>query len=146
MEELLFRVRIEKVRKIVPGGETGQLSIYNGLVAAKEVAGDEKAIVLIHDGVRPLINSKLLSDNIRCVKQYGSAITAGIVKETIVVIDEDMNIEHVPSREHSRVAKAPQSFWLDDILAVHQMAMEKGEKNHEGEIFRQAHLREMQGH
>ena len=130
LKELLFRFRIEKVKKIVPGGETGQLSIYNGLLAAKEVAGDEKAIVLIHDGVRPLINSQLLSDNIRCVKQYGSAITAGIVKETIVVIDEDMNIEHVPSREHSRVAKAPQSFWLDDILAVHQMAMSKGEKNH----------------
>ena len=130
LEELLFRFRIEKVKKIVPGGETGQLSIYNGLMAAKEVAGDEDAIVLIHDGVRPLINSQLLSDNIQCVKQYGSAITAGIVKETIVVIDEDMNIEHVPSREHSRVAKAPQSFWLDEILAVHQKAMEKGEKNH----------------
>lgn len=130
LEELLFRFRIEKVKKIVPGGETGQLSIYNGLLAAKEVAGAEKAIVLIHDGVRPLINSQLLSDNILCVKQFGSAITAGIVKETIVVIDEDMNIEHVPSREHSRVAKAPQSFWLDDILSVHQMAMEKGEKNH----------------
>ena len=130
LEELLFRFRIEKVKKIVPGGETGQLSIYNGLLAAKEVAGDEETIVLIHDGVRPLINSQLLSDNIRCVKQYGSAITAGIVKETIVVIDEDMNIEYVPSREHSRVAKAPQSFWLDEILSVHQMAMEKGEKNH----------------
>lgn len=42
--------------KIVPGGETGQLSIYHGLCAAKEISGDEKSIVLIHDGVRPLID------------------------------------------------------------------------------------------
>ena len=48
--------------KVVPGGETGQLSIYNGLKATKDVAGDkyEDSIVLIHDGVRPLINDYLI--------------------------------------------------------------------------------------
>ena len=64
LNELLYRFRIEKVRKVVPGGETGQLSIYAGLKAAKEVAGEDNTIVLIHDGVRPLINEKLIADNI----------------------------------------------------------------------------------
>ena len=105
------------------------MSIYNGLKAAEEVAGGEKSIVLIHDGVRPLINPELLSMNIESVKRFGSAITAGIVKETIVVVAEDMNIEQVPSRARSRVAKAPQSFWLDDILAVHEQALVDGEEN-----------------
>ena len=125
LEKLLYKFRIEKVKKIVAGGKSGQLSIYNGLCAAKEIAQNKRAIVLIHDGVRPLISSGLLSDNIRCVKEHGSAITAGVVKETIVVVDEEGCIEHVPSREKSRVAKAPQSFWLDDILNAHNRALKE---------------------
>ena len=126
LEKLLYQYRIEKVKKIVGGGESGQLSIYNGLCAAEEVAAGNKAIVLIHDGVRPLINSELLSANIECVKEKGSAITSGIVKETIVVADKNGRIEQVPSRERSRVAKAPQSFWLDEIIGVHRQAIKDG--------------------
>lgn len=127
--KLLFKFRIDKVKKIVTGGNTGQLSIYNGLCAAKELAGDELSIVLIHDGVRPLINSNLLSQNIACVKKYGSAITAGIVKETIVVIDEENCIEQVPTRDKSRVAKAPQCFYLDEILKAHDKALSENKIN-----------------
>lgn len=130
LNNLLYKFRIEKVKKVVPGGETGQLSIYNGLKAAKEIANDEKAIVLIHDGVRPLITEKLITDNIEAVLRYDSAITAAKVKETILVVNEtDSSIDYVPSRNNSRVAKAPQSFWLDDILSTHEKALSKGEYN-----------------
>ena len=122
LEKLLYKFRIDKVQRIVPGGKTGQLSIYNGLCAAKELAKDENSIVLIHDGVRPLINSELLSQNIECVKKHGSSITSGIVKETIVVIDDEGKIGQVPTRAKSRVAKAPQCFWLNDIFEVHNQA------------------------
>ena len=104
LEELIYKYRIDKVKKIVEGGKTGQISIYNGLNAAKEISSDEKNIVLIHDGVRPLINKELISKNIKCVEENGSAITTGIVKETIVVINEDESIEYVPVRAYSRVA------------------------------------------
>ncbi|MDE7395110.1 MAG: 2-C-methyl-D-erythritol 4-phosphate cytidylyltransferase [Clostridiales bacterium] len=129
LKELLYKYRIEKVKKVVAGGESGQLSIYNGLCAAKEVAGERPAIVLIHDGVRPLIDSELLTKNVMCVKEHGSAITTGIVKETIAVVDENGCILHVPSRADSRVAKAPQSFWLSDIFGVHEKAMKDGITN-----------------
>ncbi len=129
LKDLLEKYRIRKVRKIVPGGETGQLSIYNGLLVAKETAGEEPAIVLIHDGVRPLISTELLSKNIEAVKEFGSSITAGVVKETIVEIDDSGNVKSVPSRAHSRVAKAPQSFWLEEILAAHEQALRNGENN-----------------
>ena len=129
LKQLIFKYRIDKVKEIVAGGESGQLSIYNGLCAAEKVAAGSKAVVLIHDGVRPLISSDLLSENIRCVKENGSAVTAGIVKETIVVVDKNGKIEQVPSREKSRVAKAPQSFWLEDILKVHRQAMKDGITN-----------------
>ena len=87
LEHLLYKFRIEKVGRVVPGGKTGQLSIYNGLCAAKEIAGNEEAVVLIHDGVRPLINEKVISDNIEGVEKNGSAITTAVVKETILVVN-----------------------------------------------------------
>ena len=128
-KNLVAQFHLQKIKKIVPGGESGQLSIYNGLVAAKEIAQDEKSIVLIHDGVRPLINSDLLTKNIECVKKHGSSITSGIVKETIVEIDDEGGIKMVPDRAHSRVAKAPQCFWLHDILSAHNRALEEGRKD-----------------
>lgn len=130
LEKLLYKFRIDKVKKIVPGGETGQLSIYNGLRVAKEIAGEEKSIVLIHDGVRPLISENLITNNIETVMKHGSAITTAKVKETILVVNEGKSsIDYVPSRNNSRVAKAPQSFWLDDILKAHEKSLKEGETN-----------------
>ena len=126
LNNLLYKYRVEKVKKIVPGGETGQMSIFNGLVAASEVSGGEDAVVLIHDGVRPLINAKVISDNISSVKKHGSAITTAVVKETILVVNDEEAIVSVPDRAHSRVAKAPQSFWLNDILEAHRRAQNEG--------------------
>ena len=124
LRKLIKKYGIKKVKKIVPGGDTGQLSIYNGICAAKEISTGEDDIVLIHDGVRPLINSELLSKNIAAVKEHGTSITAGIVKETIVVIDDkDNSVCQVPNRANSRVAKAPQCFYLKDILSAHEKAM-----------------------
>ncbi|MCD8371498.1 MAG: 2-C-methyl-D-erythritol 4-phosphate cytidylyltransferase [Clostridiales bacterium] len=131
MQALLAKFHIGKVKRVVPGGKTGQLSIYQGLCAAKEIADGEKSIVLIHDGVRPLINEHVITDNIASVKKYGSAITTAVVKETILVVKNDEGvIDYVPSRKNSRVAKAPQSFWLDDILDAHRRALAEGQENY----------------
>lgn len=120
---LIKKFNISKVKEIVPGGETGQISIYNGLLAAKKVDFEDDSIVLIHDGVRPFINDEVINGNIETVKTYGSAITTGEVKETILVVKEDGKIDYVPNRSNSRVAKAPQSFYLKDILKVHESAI-----------------------
>lgn len=129
-KSLLYKFRIEKVKVVVPGGATGQLSIYNGLKAAKKIAGDEKSIVLIHDGVRPLINEKVITDNINSVIKNGSAITTAVVKETILVVNDGTStIDYVPSRKNSRVARAPQSFWLNDIFGAHEKTLAKGITN-----------------
>lgn len=124
--ELLSSFGIDKAKRVVAGGETGQLSIYAGLCAAKEVAGDERSIVLIHDGVRPLITEKTISDNIASVMRYGSAITSVRVKETVLEVDEEEVIRSVPPRAMSRLARAPQSFWLDEILSAHRRALAEG--------------------
>ena len=129
MEEMKYRYRLDKISKIVPGGETGQLSIYNGLCAAEELYGANGNIVLIHDGVRPLINEKTITDNIESVKANGSAITCKLATETVILVDKDSKVCEVPSREASRMAQAPQSFWLNDILEVHRRALADGQRN-----------------
>lgn len=129
MEEMKYRYRLDKIASIVPGGETGQMSIYNGLCAAEQIYGVEDTIVLIHDGVRPLIDSQTISDNIQSVKKYGSAVTCTLAKETVILVDDQSKVEEVPSREHSRLAKAPQSFWLKDILEIDRKAIADGKTN-----------------
>lgn len=129
MEEMQYRYRLDKIKKIVPGGETGQMSIYNGLVAAKEQFGEDDNIVLIHDGVRPLIDAKTISDNIATVKEKGSAITCASAKETFIVVDDEDGLAMIPSRKHSKIAKAPQSFYLKDILEMQERAISDGYTN-----------------
>lgn len=126
MEEMKYRYRLDKIGKIVQGGITGQLSIYNGVKAAAEVYGIDDNIVLIHDGVRPLIDNKVISANILGVKKYGSAITCAPAQETFVLIDEENNIKEVESRKYSRLAKAPESFWLRELLEMEELALKEG--------------------
>ncbi len=126
MEEMQYRYRLDKIRKIVPGGNTGQLSIYNGVKAAAELYGTDGNVVLVHDGVRPLINDRIISENIAAVKEYGSAVTCAPAQETFVLTDDENNISEVADRKHSRLAKAPQSFWLKELLEAQEQAVRDG--------------------
>ncbi len=128
-QELVNKFGITKVKAIVEGGETGQGSIYNGLKAAKAISESDDDIVLIHDGVRPLIDEELIDNNIECVKENGSAITCVECKETVVLLDSDNHIKEATDRVSSKIARAPQSFYLKDIWAVHNKAMEDGNTN-----------------
>ena len=121
MEELKYRYRLDKISRIIPGGNTGQLSIYNGLIAAKEVYGEDN-IVLIHDGVRPIISEELVTANIAAVKKYGSSITCSKANETFVVLDSSDEVNTILERKMSWCAKAPQAFYLRDILQKHEQA------------------------
>ncbi len=126
MEEMKYRYRLDKIGKIVPGGESGQMSIYQGLKAAAEVYGVEDNIVLIHDGVRPLIGDKLIDENIQSVQENGSAITVNLAKETVILVDDEGQVTDVPPRALSRTAQAPQSFYLKDILSAQEQAISQG--------------------
>lgn len=125
LEKMLNKFEITKVKKIVSGGDTGQESIYKGLVAAQEVSKGDQDVVLIHDGVRPLITEQTITDNIEMVNSEGSCITCIPATETFIVTQPDGGLE-IPTRSNSLIARAPQSFYLKDILTAHEQARQEG--------------------
>lgn len=124
MKELCDKFHLTKVRAIVSGGSSGQESIRNGIFKISELY-PEDSIVLIHDGVRPLIDSQLITDNIDCVRANGNAITITPAIETIALSPEDGSNEVADVLDRSRcmMARAPQSFVLRDIFKVHKQAV-----------------------
>jgi 4-diphosphocytidyl-2-methyl-D-erithritol synthase len=125
LKRILRRYDIKKVCMIVPGGNTGHESIYNGLLALKTICAADD-IILIHDGVRPLITGELISENIAKVKECGNSITVEPASETVISSKDGELIEAVPSRSSMYVAKAPQSFRYGMILDLYERAHADG--------------------
>lgn len=80
METLLSHYRLHKVSKITVGGEKRQDSVYNVL---KRLPLRPSDIVLVHDGVRPFVESKRISHLVRACKEHGAAVLAVQPKDTI---------------------------------------------------------------
>lgn len=140
LKKLLIKYDIDKVQSVEQGGLTGQKSIYNGLLAIqKNCTGNP--VVLVHDGVRPFINEGLINDCISSVYQYGSAITVTPAIETIVTQKNGV-IETITNRSECFHAKAPQCFFLNDLLAAHLNAI----KDEKLDMIDSASLMKLYGH
>ncbi|MBR1494040.1 MAG: 2-C-methyl-D-erythritol 4-phosphate cytidylyltransferase [Acidaminococcaceae bacterium] len=126
---LMRHYQIEKVQWIVPGGETGQQSIRSGLDALESAGLPGDTLVLIHDGVRPLIDFDTISRNIACAKEYGNAITVTPAVETIIDVTPQDEVHNIMDRSICRLARAPQTFRLADILDAHRRAVRDGNMN-----------------
>ena len=130
--ELMEKLHIKKIMAIIPGGKTGQESIYFGVRKAYELCPHD-SVVLVHDGVRPIITEKLISDCIACTKENGNAITVSPVVETVVIKENtrlDSPIREISDRSLCETAKAPQCFILEDLYKVHACSRKKGEMNY----------------
>ena len=124
-EELAQKFGIKKLRAVVAGGSTAMSSQRNGLLKAAELFPRD-SIVLIHDGVRPLIDEKTITKNIETVNEKGSAITVAPAIETITIKTENGEIGEIIERSKVELARAPQSFVLENILDAHARAEAEG--------------------
>ena len=140
--ELLEIYHLTKVVAVVPGGSSGQKSIRNGLEKARELYSEEDTIVLIHDGVRPLIDEDTITNAITCVHEHGSAVVVSPALETIAVQDDSGGIGQIIDRSLCQLAKAPQCFYLGEILRAHRQAQEEGR----GDFIDSASLMRFYGH
>ena len=115
---------INKLLWIVPGGETGQESIRNG-VFALEGECSEDDIIVIHDGIRPLVDESVLSDVIRVCRERGAAVTAMPYNEQIFVADDDYSTTKYIPRETLRRVATPQAYRFGLIDKAYHEAFEK---------------------
>ena len=123
LNKLIEKYGITKVRIVVKGGNTGQLSIINGIKAAKKISKSKDDIVLIHDGVRPIIDEELIISNIENVKKYGTSISCLQQRETTVISKSHTDVEEITKRDDTFVARAPQCFYLNEILEAENNAI-----------------------
>jgi 2-C-methyl-D-erythritol 4-phosphate cytidylyltransferase len=142
IEELRRYLRlfeISKVTEIVSGGDSGFASILNGLTALSGKCDDDD-LVLIHDGVRPLIDEQNITDCIRTAKKFGNAISCVSVTEGVIVSKDGEVVDDFPDRKLLYATKAPQVFRFREIYDLYQRAQKEGKI-----IIESAHLCQQYG-
>lgn len=115
---------ITKLKSIVKGGATGQESIRNGVESLEGICKDDD-IVIIHDGIRPMVDEEVLSDVIVTCQKYGNAVTSLPYNEQIFVTDNgETTTQYIP-RETLRRVSTPQAYKFGNLLARYREAFEK---------------------
>lgn len=115
---------IDKLKWVVSGGKTGQESIRNG-VYNLEGKVSEDDVIIIHDGIRPLVEKNVLSDVIVKCQQYGNAVTSLPYNEQIFVIDDDVSTTQYIPRETLRRVSTPQAYKFGLLDDKYHEAFEK---------------------
>ena len=110
-----------KIKAVVAGGDSRQISVHNGLQAVKAISKDpSNDIVLIHDAARPLISQRIITDNIRVCEKYDAVDTVIKASDTIVRSVNEETINDIPARNELYQGQTPQSFKLSLILDAHE--------------------------
>lgn len=115
---------ISKLTWITSGGSTGQESLRNGIFNLAGKASDED-IIIIHDGIRPLVDDTVLTDVIVKAQKYGNAVSSLPYNEQIFIMDDEIStVEYIP-RETLRRVSTPQAYRFDKIDWGYHEAFEK---------------------
>lgn len=121
LKELLQLYHIGKVEKIIIGGDDRQASLRRGLSALGDIGAKSDDIIVIHDGVRPLISSATIRENVRVAQQYGCAVTVHPVNESVVITDEEeAKMGNFKKRAATYSLTAPQSFRFGEIVKAYE--------------------------
>lgn len=120
---LIRRYELTKAEIVIPGGANGHQSRFLGLKKAREAYGD--CVVLIHDGVRPLIDRETITACLESVAQNGNAVVGTASTETVAKQESDDRWRIIP-RESCSLLRAPQCFYLEEILSLYEQAQADG--------------------
>lgn len=119
--------RINKLKWVVSGGKTAQESIRNGVnVLEGNCAPDD--IVIVHDGIRPLVEDFVLSDIIVKCKEFGNAVTSLPYNEQIFVVNEEnpsTTVQYIP-RDTLRRVSTPQAYRYSKLKWAYDKAFSEG--------------------
>lgn len=118
IKEMVNKYNFTKVVSVVKGGETRQLSVYNGVTNTSSKAD----FIAIHDGARPLVTEKVVLDTLNQAILFDAAATGVKVKDTVKVVNDSDFIVDTPDRTYMRFIQTPQIFnkelYIDAVNTV----------------------------
>ena len=111
-----------KVSAVAIGGDSRQVSVYNGLQAIKALGAKDDDIIVIHDAARPLISQNIITNNIEACKKYDAVDTVIKASDTIVASSDAERITNIPNRSELYQGQTPQTFKFALISEAHEKA------------------------
>lgn len=115
---------INKLKWVVSGGETGQESIRNGVYNLEGVLQKDDTVI-IHDGIRPMVDDTVLTDVLLKCERYGNAVTALPYNEQIFVTEDGVSTTQYIPRETLRRVSTPQAYKFGKLDRAYHEAFEK---------------------
>lgn len=115
---------IDKLKWIVSGGETGQESIRNGVYNLEGVLQKDDTVI-IHDGIRPMVDDTVLTDVLLKCERYGNAVTSLPYNEQIFVTEDGVSTTQYIPRETLRRVSTPQAYKFGKLDWAYHEAFEK---------------------
>jgi len=116
---------IDKLKWVISGGETAQESIRNGVFQLKGKCSEDD-IVVIHDGIRPMVEDFVLSDILAVCRKCGNAVTSLPYNEQIFVIDDEYSTKKYIPRDTLRRVSTPQAYRFGKMLWAYEKAFSEG--------------------
>jgi 2-C-methyl-D-erythritol 4-phosphate cytidylyltransferase len=121
-KEIVEKFNIKKVENIIAGGETRGESVRKGL----ESLDENTEIVAVHDGVRPFITASLFDNIIKHTKEFGAAICAVPLRDTLKNVNEKNEVKSTQDRKGLWLVQTPQVFRYSLIMRAYKKASEEG--------------------
>ena len=136
MNMFIEKYNVKKIKSIIVGGKDRQASLHRGLKTVLNIGANENDVVLIHDGVRPLVSTLTINENIRVTKECGAAMTVHPVTESVVVTsDKSAGIVDFKMRAQTYSLTSPQSFKLGEILKAYDLKEREANEKSEDETL-----------
>lgn len=120
--------RITKVYSIIPGGATGFESIHNGVMEVARYSGFED-LILICDGVRPMLSEELIDNCINIAREYGTAVPVTPSIDSLLFSENGDVCKKAYKRSSMYITQAPQGYTMKNILWAHDEAEKRGITN-----------------
>ncbi len=120
VEALVVRNQYKKVKRILQGGKER----YDSSLAAINAYQNDEDNLLFHDAVRPLVTEKIIHDCVAALRRYNAVDVAVKTTDTIIAVDEQNCIEHIPDRQVLRNGQTPQCFKRGTIKRAYDIALQ----------------------
>lgn len=113
----------KKIASVIPGGISRSESVFNALKFLLNNGRAENAVVLIHDGARPLVSEFVITDIIEAAVNHGAAIPVLNLKDTVKMIDGNGFVIKTPARSSMRAVQTPQGFRLKNLHDAYEQVI-----------------------